>query len=37
MSSNPYELTGYLASLKPTARKKLQKLLYVSSWADTNA
>jgi hypothetical protein len=28
---NPYELTGYLASLKPSARKKLQKLLYVSS------
>jgi hypothetical protein len=26
---NPYELTGYLASLKPSARKKLQKLLYV--------
>jgi len=28
---NPYELTGYLASLKPSARKKLQKLLYISS------
>lgn len=28
---NPYELRGYVASLKPTARKKLQKLLYVSS------
>ena len=28
---NPYELTGYLASLKPSARKKVQKLLYVSS------
>jgi hypothetical protein len=28
---NPYELNGYLASLKPSARKKLQKLLYVSS------
>jgi hypothetical protein len=28
---NPYELRGYLASLKPSARKKLQKLLYVSS------
>ncbi len=27
----PYELTGYLASLKPSAGKKLQKLLYVSS------
>jgi hypothetical protein len=28
---NPYELRGYVASLKPTARKRLQKLLYVSS------
>jgi hypothetical protein len=28
---SPYELTGYLASLKPSAGKKLQKLLYVSS------
>jgi hypothetical protein len=28
---NPYELRGYVASLKPTARKKLHKLLYVSS------
>jgi hypothetical protein len=28
---NPYELRGYIASLKPSARKKLQKLLYVSS------
>jgi hypothetical protein len=28
---NPYELRGYVASLKPVARKKLQKLLYVSS------
>ena len=28
---NPYELTGYLNSLKPSVRKKLQKLLYVSS------
>jgi len=28
---NPYELRGYVASLKPAARKKLQKLLYVSS------
>ena len=25
---NRYELTGYLATLKPTTRKKLQKLLY---------
>jgi hypothetical protein len=24
---NPYELRGYVASLKPAARKKLQKLL----------
>ena len=28
---NPYELTGYLNSLKPSVRKKLQTLLYVSS------
>ena len=28
---NPYELTGYLSSLKASARKKLKKLLYVSS------
>jgi len=28
---NPYELSGYLNSLKPSVRKKLQKLLYVSS------
>jgi hypothetical protein len=28
---NPYELRGYVASLKPAARKKLQTLLYVSS------
>jgi hypothetical protein len=28
---DPYELTGYLASLEPSARKKLQKFLYVSS------
>jgi hypothetical protein len=28
---NPYELRGYLASLKPADRKRLQKLLYVSS------
>ena len=28
---NPYELRGYVASLKPAARKQLQKLLYVSS------
>ena len=26
---NPYELRGYLASLKPAARTKLEKLLYV--------
>lgn len=36
---NPYELAGYLATLKPVARKKLQKLqqgapnpLYGRSW-----
>jgi len=28
---NPYELRGYVAGLKPFDRKKLQKLLYVSS------
>ena len=28
---NPYEFTGYLVGLKPSARRKLQKLLYVSS------
>ena len=28
---NPYELRGYIASLKPAARKELQKLLYVSA------
>jgi hypothetical protein len=28
---NPYELCGYIATLRPIARKKLQKLLYVSS------
>lgn len=26
---NPYELAGYLTTLKPSRRKKLQKLLYV--------
>ena len=26
---HPYELAGYLASLRPTTRKKLQRLLYV--------
>jgi hypothetical protein len=26
---NPYELAGYLSSLKPSRRKKLQELLYV--------
>jgi hypothetical protein len=26
---NPYELAGYLTSLKPSKRKKLQGLLYV--------
>jgi hypothetical protein len=29
---NPYELRGYVGSLKPAARKKLQKLLFVSSY-----
>ncbi len=28
---NRYELLGYVASLKPADRKKLHKLLYVSS------
>ena len=28
---NRYELSGYLASLKPSARKNLRNLLYVSS------
>jgi hypothetical protein len=28
---NPYELRGHVASLKPAARKKLRKFLYVSS------
>ncbi|PYU21150.1 MAG: hypothetical protein DMG32_21285 [Acidobacteria bacterium] len=27
---NPYELAGYLITLKPSKRKKLQKLLYVN-------
>jgi hypothetical protein len=27
---NQYELAGYLSSLKPASRKKLQKLLYVN-------
>lgn len=26
---NPYELAGYLSSLKPSRRKRLQALLYV--------
>jgi hypothetical protein len=26
---NPYELAGYLSSLKPSKRKKLRELLYV--------
>jgi hypothetical protein len=26
---NPYELAGYLSSLNPSRRKKLQELLYV--------
>ena len=28
---NPYELAGYLSSLKPAKRKKLRQLLYVNS------
>ena len=28
---NPYELAGYLSSLKPASRKKLRELLYVDS------
>ncbi len=28
---NPYELRGYLGTLKPAIRTKLQKLLYVRS------
>ena len=28
---NPYELAGYLSSLKPTKRKKMRELLYVNS------
>jgi hypothetical protein len=27
---NPYELSGYLMSLKSSARRKLQKILYVT-------
>jgi hypothetical protein len=27
---NPYELAGYLTTLKPSRRKKLQKLLYAN-------
>src|SRR4029077_15808014 len=27
---NPYELAGYLTALKPSRRKRLQKLLYVN-------
>jgi hypothetical protein len=30
---HPYEVAGYLASLRPTTRKKLQKLLYVRGCA----
>jgi hypothetical protein len=28
---NPYELAGYLSSLKPSRRKKLQELLYINA------
>ena len=36
---NPYEIAGYLGSLKPARRRKLRELLYVnapshSHWAD---
>ena len=27
---NPYELAGYLSSLKPSKRRKLRELLYVN-------
>jgi hypothetical protein len=30
---HPYELAGYLASLRPITRKKLQKLLYMRGTA----
>jgi hypothetical protein len=30
---NPYELAGYLSSLKPSRRKKLQELLYVDGFS----
>ena len=30
---NPYELAGYLSSLKPSSRKRLQELLYVDSFS----
>ena len=29
----PYELAGYLSSLKPSSRKRLQELLYVDSFS----
>src|SRR6516162_5252699 len=29
-ASNPYEPAGYLTTLKPAKRKKLQKLIYVN-------
>jgi hypothetical protein len=28
--NNPYELAGYISSLKPSKRKKLRELLYVN-------
>jgi hypothetical protein len=31
MICNPYELPGYVASLEPSNRKILRKLLYLSS------
>jgi hypothetical protein len=30
---NPYELAGYVSSLKPSRRKKLQALLYVDGFS----
>lgn len=34
---NPYELAGYLSGLKPSRRKKLQKLLYVDCFSSRRA
>jgi len=32
-AAEPYEVSGYLTTLKPTRREKLQKLLYVYTGA----